>query len=165
MTLRVQSGHCMKSGIVVQLVPSPAKKHIQFQAPQSLVKGSLLLRMLQCLFAAEVKLSCVRKHAALLTKEEQLKQMLKQPAESRPQLLRELSFRTLRANPDRMGTWLGHSLSHCLYTQGPYCAALLLKVCQSTGKAAAIVRAVLPLLGIFCLRFCIDLMFGICSHF
>ena len=32
------------------------------------------------------------------------------------------------ANVGRVGLWIGKSLAHALFSQGPFCAALLMKV-------------------------------------
>lgn len=111
----------------VQLVPVPRKRRLQYLEPQTLGPGCLQLRLQQGLFRAEVRLGCVQKRATLVAKEAELGRLLKLPAESQPAYVREFDKCGSRANTERLGLWLGNSLNHCLFTQGPFCAAILLK--------------------------------------
>lgn len=92
----------------------------------------MLHRTLQVMFSSAFRLSCLRKRLVLLSKEEQLEKLLKVPPESQPEYLKGNHKTALRANPERIGFWLGNGMCHCLFNQGPYCAALLFKVCFLT---------------------------------
>lgn len=111
----------------VQLVPVPRKRRLQYLEPQTLGAGSLRLGPQQALVRAEVRLACVHKHETLVAKEAELGRLLKLPAESQPAYVREYDSRGSRANTQRLGLWLGNRLNHCLFTQGPFCAAILLR--------------------------------------
>ena len=111
----------------MQLVPVPRKRRLQYLEPQALGTGSLQLRLQQALFRAEVRLACVQRRATLVAKEAELGRLLKLPAESQPVYVREFDSQSTRANTQRLGLWLGNSLNHCLFSQGPFCAAILLK--------------------------------------
>lgn len=74
-----------------------------------------------------MRLACVQKRRALVAKEVELGRLLALPMESQPAYVRQFDNHGTRANTERLGLWLGNSLNHCLYTQGPFCATLLLK--------------------------------------
>jgi hypothetical protein len=113
---------------VLQWVPEPAKEHVKYLESGPLTKDSMLHRGLQTIFHAAFRISCVRKRLLLICKEEQLNKALNVGPESQPEYLKGNHRNALRANSDRIGFWLGNGMCHCLFHQGPYCAALLLKV-------------------------------------
>lgn len=48
------------------------------------------------------------------------------------------------ANVGRVGLWIGKSLAYALFSQGPFCAALLMKVRAGRAVLSARWQAVLP---------------------
>eukprot|EP00892_Ulva_mutabilis_P000528 jgi/Ulvmu1/10476/UM064_0013.1 len=88
----------------------------------------------------EVRLACVQKRATLVAKEAELGRLLKLPAESQPPYVREFDRRASRANTERLGLRLGNSLNYCLFTQGPLCAAVLLKAYLGSWATAGVLR-------------------------
>ena len=91
-------------------------------------------RTLQVLWSSALRLSCLHKRLVLLSEAEDLKIEQPVPSELGPMHLQGNCKVLIRAHPERIGDWLGRTLAHCLLHQGPYCAALLLKVWSATGS-------------------------------
>jgi hypothetical protein len=112
----------------VQVVPVPSKGHLQYQEPPYLAPDGLPLRLLQVLWWCQLRLACSQRYCELLAKEAQLCRLQALPEEQRPARVREFDRRGVKANCDRVGVWLGNSLAYSLFSQGPFCAALLVRV-------------------------------------
>jgi hypothetical protein len=111
----------------VQVVPVPSKHHIHFHENPDLDPSSLLLLALQTNLHSQVALGTAVQLAMLYQKEARLCQALELPLVSRPRC-QHFDRAGSRGSLERLAGWFGNSLNFCLYTQGPYCAALLLKV-------------------------------------
>jgi hypothetical protein len=93
------------------VVPVPVKEELRYAESQSLEEGSLSLRMLQTLILAQVRLTCAQKRLVPVAQESQLCNLMKLPEKEQPQHVREFDQVGLRASAERIGTWLGSSLS------------------------------------------------------
>lgn len=127
-------GFSRTSGIFLQWVPEPAKEHLKYVELEPLKKDSMMHRTLQVLWSSALHLSCVRKQLLLLSEGEDLKIEQQRKPDPGAIYVRGDYKALIRAHPERIGEWLGRTLTHCLFNQGPYCAALLLKVRFASGN-------------------------------
>jgi hypothetical protein len=117
----------------------PAKEHLRFLEPQCLERDSRPLTALQTLFSCQVRLSCTHSLWSLTHQESQLLKLKNLPFEEKPTHVREFDTkRPARSNVNRIGTWIGNTLSYALFSQGPLCAALLMKVRVLLGSACCV---------------------------
>lgn len=111
----------------VQVVPVPDKYHVPFRESPDLQPASLLLLALQTNVQSQLRLVAAMQLATLYKKERRLCEALTIDPVVRPRC-RHFDRAGRRGNLEDLGSWFGSSLNFCLYSQGPYCAALLLKV-------------------------------------
>ena len=121
----------------VQAVPVPVKEHLRFLEPQCLHAGSLQLRAMQTIFWCQLRLSCGHQLHRLRRRQEQLRALQQLPAGEQPTHVVPLdrTARPLRgqARLEHVGVWLGSTLAYTLFSQGPYCAVILVKARSCAG--------------------------------
>ena len=125
----------VRCGMYLQFVPTPAKEHLQFLESQALAPQSLHFVSLQILFVCQIRLECTHRLASLKRAEAQLLRLLQNAHEDNAvEHTQQQSQQKGKSTGyiGKVGLWLGNPLATALFTQGPFCAALLMKVCFQT---------------------------------